>query len=99
MQPWMRKFDLWGGKSMVRINNRRTGADHGDIDIKIDRNSIEQDQFLEIATAKSVRIESIKCGGIKIPAKKIFLDGDIVSSGPVIPAAMKIYINKEAPEM
>jgi hypothetical protein len=81
---------------MVRINSKRTGADHGDKDIKIDRNLIEQDQFLEIATAKSVRIESIKCGGMKILAKEIFLDGDIASSGPIILAAMQIHINREA---
>jgi hypothetical protein len=81
---------------MVRINGKRVSADRGDKDIKIDQNSIKADQFLEIATAKSVRIKSIECYGMKILAKEIFLDGDIISSGPVVPAATEIHINREA---
>jgi hypothetical protein len=80
---------------MVRINRKRVNADHGDKDIKIGRNSIELNQFLEISTAKSVYIESIKCCGMSILAKKISLDGEIVSSGPIVLAAMEIHINKE----
>jgi hypothetical protein len=81
---------------MVRINRKRIDADRGDKDIRIDRNSIKPNQFLEITTAKSVHIESIKCGGMRILAKEIRLDGDIVSQGPIVLAAMQIYINREA---
>jgi hypothetical protein len=81
---------------MVRINKKRVDADRGDKDIKIDRNSITANQFLEIATAKSVHIESIKCDEMRILANEIFLDGDIVSSGPVVLAAMEIHIYREA---
>jgi hypothetical protein len=80
---------------MVRINRKIVDADRGDKDIKIDRNSIKANQFLEISTAKSVHIESMKCGGMRILAKAIFLKGDIVSSGPIVLAAMEIHINRE----
>ncbi|MDR2794867.1 MAG: hypothetical protein LBB12_03760 [Holosporaceae bacterium] len=79
---------------MVRINRKRVDGDRGDKDIKIDRNSIKANQFLEIATAKNVHIESVECGGMRILAKEIFLDGDIVSSGPVVLSAMEIHINR-----
>jgi hypothetical protein len=80
---------------MVRINRKRISADRGDKDIKIDRNSINASQFLEISTTKNVRIESVECDGMRILAKRIFLEGDIVSSGPIILAAMEIHINRE----
>jgi hypothetical protein len=84
---------------MVRINRKRAGADHGDKDIRIDRNSIGAGQFLEVSTAKSVLIESMECAGMRILAEKIFLVGEIVSSGPVVLAAMEVRINKEAQPM
>ncbi|MDR2682000.1 MAG: hypothetical protein LBB29_03065 [Holosporaceae bacterium] len=80
---------------MVKINKKKINIHDDDKDIKIDRNSIKASQYLEIATEKNVYIESIECCGMRILAKKIFLDGDIVSYGPVILAAMEICINKE----
>jgi hypothetical protein len=82
------------GNAMVRINRKRVSVDRGDKDIKIDRNSIKADQFLEISTTKSVLIESVECAGMRILAKKVFLVGEIVSSGPVILAAMEVHINQ-----
>jgi hypothetical protein len=81
---------------MVKINRKRVGANYGDRDIKIDRNSIGADQFLEVITARGVHIGSLECSGMKILAEKIFFDGEITSSGPIILAAMEIYINREA---
>jgi hypothetical protein len=81
---------------MVRINRKKVSVDRSDKDIKVDRNSIKANQFLEISTAKNVHIESVECGGMRILAKEIFLEGDIVSSGPVVLAAMKIHVNREA---
>ncbi|MDR2267988.1 MAG: hypothetical protein LBD81_00880 [Holosporaceae bacterium] len=84
---------------MVRINGKKVKADRGGKDIKVGRNAVDANQFLEIATAKSVHIESMECGGMRILAKKIFLDGKIVSSGSIILAAMEIHINREAQPM
>ncbi|MDR2682026.1 MAG: hypothetical protein LBB29_03205 [Holosporaceae bacterium] len=78
---------------MIRINKKRTSVNHDNKDIKIARDSIKADQFLEIATAKSVYLESIECGGIKILAKKIFFENEIIFHGPVVLAAMEIHIN------
>lgn len=80
---------------MVRINGKKVIADHGGKDIKVNSDVVDVDQFLEIATAKSVHIKSMKCCGMRILAKKIFLDGEIISSGPVVLAAMEIRINRE----
>ncbi|MDR0678306.1 MAG: alanine:cation symporter family protein [Holosporaceae bacterium] len=57
---------------MVRINRKRAIADWNGKDIKINRDLIKANQFLEIATTKNVRIESIACSGMKILARKIF---------------------------
>ncbi|GHT93600.1 hypothetical protein FACS1894122_09050 [Alphaproteobacteria bacterium] len=84
---------------MVRINNKRVMIDRNYKDIEISANSIMADQFLEIATTKDVRLESIVCSGIKIVSRKIFLDGEIVSHGQIILAAEEIHINKEARAM
>jgi hypothetical protein len=84
---------------MVRINRKRIGADHGDIDIKVDRSFIGADQFLEITTAKNVYLESMECGGMKILSRKIFINGEILSSGPVVLAAAELYINGEVMPM
>jgi hypothetical protein len=86
-------------KSMVRINGKRINADLGNRDIRVDRNSIKASQFLEAFTAKSVHIKSIECSGMRILAERIFLEGDIVSSGPVVLAATEIHINREAQAM
>ncbi|MDR3179557.1 MAG: hypothetical protein LBT70_01530 [Holosporaceae bacterium] len=79
---------------MVRTNSKRNSTDHGNKNIKIDRNSIKANQFLEITTAKSIPIESIRCSGMGILAKKTRLDGEIISSEPIILAAMKIHLNQ-----
>jgi hypothetical protein len=80
----------------MRINKIRIDAYHDNEDIKVNRTLINANQFLEIATVKNVRIESTECSGMKILAKKIFLDGDIVSSGPIVLAAMEIRLNRKA---
>jgi hypothetical protein len=37
----------------------------------------------------------MECGGMRILADKIFLDGEVISSGPIILAAMEIHIKME----
>jgi hypothetical protein len=80
---------------MVSINGKRVTADHGNKDVRVNQKLIDADQFLEVVTAKSVFIESIKCGGMKILSKEIFIEGNIVSHGPIVLAAMQIHVNRE----
>jgi hypothetical protein len=68
--------------------------DHNDNDkdIVIDRKLVDVGQFLEVITTKNVFIESVECGGMKVLSKEIFIEGDIISHGPIILAATQIHV-------
>jgi hypothetical protein len=81
---------------MVRINKKRVMVNCNYKDIEITKDSIKSDQFLEIITARNVHLGSLECGGMKVLAKEIFIEGDIASSGSIVLAAMQIHTRRES---
>lgn len=82
---------------MIKIDGKKIAFSDENEDVKIDKDFIGKDQFLEIATAKNVHLGSLECNGIRIIARNIYINGKVVSHSPIVLAGMKIFINTAVP--